>query len=292
MNRGIFIKNLIGLFGVANLPIELIKEYRKIYLLHFFVRGFKFYDGPKIFKHINSEGLVDLIREADNKFDKNAIAIYFEGYKIGYVPREDNEVLTNIVDAKLLDVQAEITRIEPHAGTWEQISVAIFALKKTDDDNNIPKHLTRTDRLKYRTLKKDKNSYQRFYYEDKEMIDGENFYKIMCKNSSGNHIADVLEKSKITEEELKEAVENSRIIINKHRNSDKNKSGNSELDFNIEELFEHIENQIIEIENVFDEKGYIVANVEKVAAIPDSIERFVRKTDKIGNLFFEVVLLL
>lgn len=37
-------------------------------------------------------------REPDNKYDSRAIALYFEGEKIGFIPREDNVILSGFLD--------------------------------------------------------------------------------------------------------------------------------------------------------------------------------------------------
>lgn len=94
MNRSAFLKNLIGLFGISALPPKMVKQYRKIYLLQSFVRGFRFYEGPKIIHEINKSGLLELVREPDNQYDPCAIALHFNGKKIGFLPMESNEMLS------------------------------------------------------------------------------------------------------------------------------------------------------------------------------------------------------
>ncbi len=278
MKRGEFIRNLIGLYGVKSLPLELTKEYDKIYLLQFFVRGFQYYEGPKILKDINKNGLVDLVREPKNKYDDCAIAIHFEGIKIGYVPREDNLVLSNIIDANLLNLQAEITHIEPQAAEWENIHVAIFALKEKSTET--PNFLTTVEQPEYYTLKKGKDNYQRVFYNETQMMDGDLFYEMMLENSSNDRVFDVIHNTFETPDDLSIAVNESRFIINKNRISN--------LDVN--EIGEKINNQIVAINNTFKEDGYVVCNVQKVASIPDRIERFVEIIDVNGNSFFEVLM--
>jgi len=276
------------LFGSTALPTGVFEQYRKVYLLHFFVRGFQFYDGPEIINSINANGLVDLVREPDNEHDSCAIAIYFEGVKIGYVPAEDNEVLSRILDAGLLDLQAEITRIEPLAETWEQISVAIYALKK--DEGGLSGELTKATPLNYYTIKDGEQYYKRIYYDDREMIDGETFYEMLVNNSSSDEIFDVIHNSFPDAEELDDVVNNSRFVINRNRQRDKILSTVSDFESSVDGLFETINDNIVQIDNVFDEDGYVVANVEKIASIPDRIEKFVKVVDKTGNIFYEVEL--
>lgn len=39
-----------------------------------------------------------MVREPDNKYDANAIAIYFEEEKLGYIPAEQNEIMARLMD--------------------------------------------------------------------------------------------------------------------------------------------------------------------------------------------------
>jgi len=276
MNRLQFIQNLIGLYGISSLPIELSKEFQKIYLLQFFVRGFQFYKGPKIINQINENDLVDLVREPNNEYDEYAIAIHYKNTKIGYVPREDNVVLSNLLDAKLLDLQAEITHVEPKTEKWENIHVAIYALKEKSADT--PSYLTKVYPPTYCTLQLGEKEYQRVYFEDTPMINGEIFYEMMLENSSTDKIYDIIHTTFNSSADLELAVNEGRILINK----------NHIKDFNINEIGESIDNQLVEIEGVFDRDGYIIANINKIADMPDKIDKIVRISDKLGRDFYEI----
>ncbi len=279
LTRAQFLKNLIGFYGLSAFSVDLAVEYQKIYLLQFFVRGFQYYEGPDIISQINREGLVDLVREPGNLYDENAIAIYFEGHKIGYVPRETNLILCHILDADLLDLQAEITFVEPDAATWEQISVAIYALKEKNKD--LPEHLTTIEPPKYYTIKKDSDTYQRIYDNSSEKVmTADDFFTVLLANSQDDGIFDLMQSIFENEQEMNAAIEQRRLVVDKNRVSPED----------LQELSEKINDQILEIENVFGEDGYVVANVNKIAQAPSRIENIVKITDEQGRAFFEVVL--
>lgn len=279
LTRAQFLKNLIGFYGLSAFSVDLAVEYQKIYLLQFFVRGFQYYEGPDIIRQINREGLVDLVREPDNLYDENAIAIYFEGHKIGYVPRETNLVLSNILDADLLDLQAEITFVEPDAATWEQISVAIYALKEKTKD--LPEHLTTIETPEYYTIKKDEDTYQRIYDNSSEdVMNAEDFFTVLLANSEDDGVFDLMQSIFENEQDMNAAIEQRRLVV------DKNKVSSEDL----REFSEKINEQILELENVFKEDGYVVVNVNKIAQIPSRIENIVKITDEQGRAFFEVII--
>jgi hypothetical protein len=62
LKRTDFIKKIIGLFGVAVLPPAIFKQYRKLYLLQCFIRGFRFYDGPTLLGEMKQGDLLELVK--------------------------------------------------------------------------------------------------------------------------------------------------------------------------------------------------------------------------------------
>ncbi len=136
MKRADFIKSLVGVYGLTFIENVEIKKYEKVYLKHFYVRGFSYYEGPKIIEKINKSGMLELRREPENEFDRKAIALYFENLKIGYVPRESNKTISILMDTELLEFHTEITEIDAENDDWEKIRVAIYVLKeiKHEDD--------------------------------------------------------------------------------------------------------------------------------------------------------------
>ena len=283
MTRAGFLRNLIGLYGIASLPLELVKQYQKVYLLQCFVRGFSYYEGPKIINELNSSGLLELVREPNNEYDSRAIALYFNAKKIGFIPMESNEVLSVLLDTKLLNLQAEITHIEPNAQSWENVFVAIYAI--TEITNQETKELiepyTILETPEYYTLKSTNNTYTRvFIEEENEILDGALFYKTLVDNSSTDAVYDLIHNSFIDGKEMEDAVNESRIVIQKNR---------IPKNISLAEIEAKLNNELINIENTFSDEGYIVANINKVATMPDKIDKFSKIVDKHGNHFFEVL---
>lgn len=139
MKRSDFIKSLVGVYGLAHIEKIEIKHYEKVYLKHFYLRGFTYYEGPKMIDEINKSGMVELIREPKNEYDSRAIALNFNKNKIGYVPRESNKTISILMDTELLEFHAEITEIDSEACDWEKIRVAIYALKEIKQEADYKK---------------------------------------------------------------------------------------------------------------------------------------------------------
>ena len=85
----------------TGLPKPFVQE---VELLNCNIAGTTFLDLEDIEPKLKKHQLLVLKREPKNKYDGNAILILTEdGQKLGYVPQEKNEVLSNLMDAgKLL----------------------------------------------------------------------------------------------------------------------------------------------------------------------------------------------
>lgn len=77
---------------------------RDIFLHKTFVAGTSHTENIKdVYETIQLKDVVRLCREPDNDFDEKAIRVEtLDGNKIGYVPRWDNPVLSNLMDARKL----------------------------------------------------------------------------------------------------------------------------------------------------------------------------------------------
>jgi hypothetical protein len=73
---------------------------------------------------LSSEVRLELQREPANAYDSWAVALYFGKHKIGYIPREKNEVIARLMDAGkafFATIQAREWK-----GKWLRIEVKVF----------------------------------------------------------------------------------------------------------------------------------------------------------------------
>ena len=89
---------LINSFGKDGLPLPYVKE---IFLMECHVAGTSYRENIKeIEKGLQEKDLLVFKRETDNQHDKLAIVIFdTNGQKLGYVPRDRNEVIARLMDA-------------------------------------------------------------------------------------------------------------------------------------------------------------------------------------------------
>jgi HIRAN domain len=292
MKRSEFIKNLLLLFGATALPSGLqamVHQYRRIYLLQNFVRGFAYYEGPKLLHIMKVGALLDLVREPNNEYDEFAIAIHYQGNKIGFVPAETNEILAKILDANLLKLQAEITFIKTKVQAWENTAIAIYVLQP--DTEPLPpsaNYLLAIDEPYYRSVRS-KNyfvQYDEALFEEEESDAegdhrlGEKIYEILETKSKDDGIYGDIHNN-FSADELAIIAKQNRIIINKNK-LPKHISAN--------EIALQLDAQISNLDNFFSEDGYIMVNMDKLNNLPITVQNIAAVLDKSTQQFMEIVL--
>lgn len=94
-----------------------------IFLIRVYVAGSYFYIfEDSILDEVAEGNDVRLMREADNEHDKKAIMMLHKGKKIGYVPREHNTILSNLMDGGKM-LYGKINTIEH--GDYDSINILV-----------------------------------------------------------------------------------------------------------------------------------------------------------------------
>ena len=90
---------LLEMMG-SKLPNSLQPFSREIFLLDIVVAGTTHCeDIDYVYPYLEKGLVLRMQRMPENKHDENAIAIYFDDTRIGYVPRELNLVISRLMDA-------------------------------------------------------------------------------------------------------------------------------------------------------------------------------------------------
>ncbi len=134
MKRIDFIKNLVlGMIGLLSIDFNngnnrsLTKTNLYTKLLTINIAGFNYYDGLKIENLLNKDDSIILKREINNKYDNKAIEVYYGIYKLGYIPRRHNNILSKLMDSnkKLI---AKIRHINKYESYWNRVYIGIYLL--------------------------------------------------------------------------------------------------------------------------------------------------------------------
>ena len=101
---------------------------REIYLLDIVIAGTTFCkEITEIEPQLLPETVLKLIRQPQNQHDELAIGIYYNTIRIGWVPMENNEVISRLMDAgKAFFCRIDSTKLK---GNWVKINVKIFMVE-------------------------------------------------------------------------------------------------------------------------------------------------------------------
>lgn len=87
--------------------------------------GFQYYQGKELWEQMKIGDALALIREPDNAHDPLAVRVEWNGHKLGYVPRKENEAVARQLD-RGNRLQARIVRLTRHRDPWKRIEFEVF----------------------------------------------------------------------------------------------------------------------------------------------------------------------
>lgn len=106
----------------------------KIYYTEFHVAGVQYHEAIEVMSVIKVGDKVRLVRDEDNKYDPNAVAIFYGNTHIGYVPRTDTDKFTTFIDMGWNDLfEARICRIKHDVHYEDQLHVQVKILQRNQD---------------------------------------------------------------------------------------------------------------------------------------------------------------
>jgi len=99
---------------------------RSKHLLDCNIAGFTYYDGLDVINELQLGTQVSLKSEPENPYDPKAVSIYYDNTKLGYVPKNKNCFLSDLLYFGHGDiVNARISQHDPEAHTEHQFRVSV-----------------------------------------------------------------------------------------------------------------------------------------------------------------------
>lgn len=87
--------------------------------------GSQYYAVGKFWNRLNIGDELTLVREPENRHDRNAIRVEWHGHQLGYVPRAENRSVAMAMDSGE-SVSARISRLNEHHDPWQRVEIEIF----------------------------------------------------------------------------------------------------------------------------------------------------------------------
>jgi hypothetical protein len=96
----------------------------------FRIAGFTYWEGCIALTQLKIGTELRLEREADNKFDPYAVAVYFNEYKLGYIPRDENREISKFLDMGYKAIfEVRINRIDKRETPENQVGAIVYLVK-------------------------------------------------------------------------------------------------------------------------------------------------------------------
>ncbi len=113
---------LLDALSKGQLNIDVFKK--EIMVLECMVAGTSFRKLDQVEAELLSTVPLDMKREGKNEFDPFAIALYFKEIKVGYIPKEKNQVIARLMDAgKAFYATIQAKEWE---GNWLRLDVRVY----------------------------------------------------------------------------------------------------------------------------------------------------------------------
>jgi len=98
---------------------------KEIFLIESRIAGTAYFNLKEIEPDVKIADNLVFIREPENAHDKKAISILdFKGNKLGYIPKEQNEILANLLDAgKLVFGKVDDKK---WLGNWLKLTIKVY----------------------------------------------------------------------------------------------------------------------------------------------------------------------
>jgi hypothetical protein len=87
--------------------------------------GFRHYEAPNLWGEVRPGDALTLVREPGNPHDRNAVRVEWRSFKLGYVPRTQNEGVARLLDGGTRLV-ARISKVEATRAPNRRIEFEIF----------------------------------------------------------------------------------------------------------------------------------------------------------------------
>ena len=107
-------------------------EAKKKFFMDCHLAGRKYHDADEVWDKLKVGTLLQLQRDLENRHDTDAVAVMYhneedgDDYRIGYIPREDNETIASILEMGWTDMfECRISKINPDAHYENQIRLTI-----------------------------------------------------------------------------------------------------------------------------------------------------------------------
>ncbi len=111
-------------------------EVKKLYFMDCHLAGRMYHDADEVWEKLKVGTILRLERDMGNRYDPNAVMVIYEKdgeqYKIGYIPRGENEIIASFFEMGWTEIfECRISKVTPDAHPEQQVHLTI-KIKRND----------------------------------------------------------------------------------------------------------------------------------------------------------------
>jgi hypothetical protein len=123
MDRRAFLGGLLAASGLIAGSAR-ARPTRRLTIQESVVAGFQYHQGPALIDRLAPGQPIELVREAHNRFDPRAVRLDWHGHKLGYLPRNENAAVAQMLD-RGERLTATVSQRRARANPWERLAVRV-----------------------------------------------------------------------------------------------------------------------------------------------------------------------
>lgn len=89
--------------------------------------GSQFYAVARVWNEIKPGDRLTLTREPENRHDRNAIRVDWNGQQLGYVPRAENRAVARALDAGE-ELEARVSKLRDDPDPWRRVEFEVYLI--------------------------------------------------------------------------------------------------------------------------------------------------------------------
>ncbi len=118
--------SLLLLFALPALPVRAVRAQSVQLLVQSSpLAGFRYGEGVEMWPQMREGDALDLVREAGNPYDPNAVRVEWRGRKLGYVPRRDNAAIAWGLE-RGTPLRARVSRLVEHPNRARRVEFEVY----------------------------------------------------------------------------------------------------------------------------------------------------------------------
>ena len=121
MNRRAALAGLAVLLAAGTLPAQTVK----LLVQSSPLAGYRYAEASQVWSELRLGDALELVREPDNPYDRNAVRVDWRGRKLGYVPRAENAALAWAMD-RGENLHARVSRLQPHRNPRKRMEFEVY----------------------------------------------------------------------------------------------------------------------------------------------------------------------